>query len=273
MRRSRPTMAALMALWTHLGTAAQAAEPHRITIPAPGIDLRGELFRPEGEGPFPAIIALHGCGGIYRRDGKQLGARHNDWAQRLVAAGFVVLFPDSFNSRGFAEICTLKDRLITAKARADDVAAATRWIATQPFVDQNRLALLGWSHGASTTLWAIGQALLPDGPKFKTAIAFYPGCSAIARAETWRPQVPLTILMGGADDWTPPAPCRDLASRTGLRYVEFPDAYHGFDVPNEPVRVRTGLALAKGGQAHIGTNAQAREAAIVEVMKLLAAVR
>ncbi len=58
-----------------------------------------------------------------------------------------------------------------------------------------------------------------------------------------------------------------------VRYVEYPGAYHDFDAPNVPIRVRTGLAMTanKSGQAHVGTDPAARAAAIDKVMRLLSA--
>jgi dienelactone hydrolase len=180
-----------------------------------------------------------------------------------------VLFPDSFTERGVRQICTVHDRKIFPKNRADDVAAAVEWLAKRPDIDTNRLALMGWSHGAMSTLWAVRPDFMTDGPQFKVAIAFYPGCRQIADQDGWRPRVPLTVLIGGADDWTQAAPCRELAERTGFKYVEYPGAYHGFDAPNSKVRVRKGLGAVKSGEAHVGSDPAARAAAIKEVMATL----
>ncbi len=224
-----------------------------------------QLVRPSGAGPFPAIVAMHGCGGLLTGRG-QLRSREMDWAERLVAAGYAVLFPDSFTARGVREICTVSSRSIFPKDRADDIAAAAEWLGSQPFVDKSRLGLMGWSHGAMSVLWALRPGFLDAAPRFKTAIAFYPGCRQIARLDDWRPSTPLTLLIGGADDWTRPGPCRELARRTGFRFVEYVGAYHGFDAPESRVRVRRGLGAVEGGQAHVGTDAAARTAAIKEVM-------
>jgi dienelactone hydrolase len=211
---------------------------------------------------------MHGCGGLLNDKGK-LRAREMDWAERFVARGYAVLFPDSFTARGVREICTSTTRSIFPKDRADDIAAAAEWLATQPFVDKTRLALMGWSHGAMAVLWALRRGFLGAPPRFKTAIAFYPGCRQIARLDDWRPSIPLTLLIGGADDWTRPGPCRELARRTGFRFVEYVGAYHGFDAPTSRVRVRRGLGAVEGGHAHVGTDAAARAAAIKEVMDTL----
>lgn len=253
--------------------AALPAAAEVVTFDANGTTLTAELFRPAGTGPFPAVIAMHGCSGLYTRNRTRMSARHEDWAQRLVAAGYVVLFPDSFNPRGYAQICTKDHRPITPKDRADDALAAARWLTARPDVDGTRLSLLGWSHGAMSVLWTVRPDFLPAAPRFAHAFAFYPGCREIARLPGWQPSVPLTVLSGGADDWTQPAPCRELARTTGFHFIEYPGAYHDFDAPGIAVHVRTGLSSVKSGKAHIGTDPQAREAAIAEVMTTLAAMK
>jgi dienelactone hydrolase len=229
-----------------------------------------QLFRPDGAGPFAAVVALHGCGGLINKD-DDIAKRETDWARRLVRAGYAVLLPDSFTARGFRQICTVHDRTIFPKDRADDVAAAAEWLGQQTFIDSSRLALMGWSHGAMTVLWAVRPDFMAGTPQFKTAIAFYPGCREIAKLADWSPRLPLTILIGAADDWTQPGPCRELAQRTGFTFIEYPGAYHGFDAPNSKVRVRKGLGAVKSGEAHVGTDPEARAAAINEVMGNLAA--
>jgi dienelactone hydrolase len=233
------------------------------------------LRRPAGEKPVPAIVALHGCGGLFTARGR-LSARETDWADRLVAEGYAVLWPDSFNPRGYREICTLgsRERPIRPQHRAEDAAAALRWLATQPFIDAARLAVLGWSHGGSTTLWlaADGSATAVSG--LRTAIAFYPGCRVPAERESYVPHVPLTVLIGSADDWTPPGPCRELAGRhKSIRLIEYPGAVHGFDAPGSPRRTRTdaGLSARGDGRVEVGTDPAARAAAIAEVLRILAA--
>ena len=256
---------------------AQGLTPERVSMPPPvktdGIKpdaLIGYLFKPSGTKPVPVIIGLHGCGGLLSPTG-DFSRVTSDWANRWVTAGYAVLFPDSFGSRGLSSQCTVQDRKIVPRHRADDVNAAADWLTGQSFADAKRLALVGWSHGGSTTLSAVRLNGEPSQAEFRTAIAFYPGCSGFNRTPGWRPRVPLNILIGAADDWTPAEPCRALQSRPNVRYVEYPDAYHGFDAPNVAIRVRTGLRYSvKGdGTAHIGTNPAARAAAIDAVTLIL----
>ena len=65
--------------------------------------LHGLLMKPEGIGPFPAIAALHGCGGLFKEGA--LVAREAAWARLLTSHGYVVLFPDSFGPRDVATDC------------------------------------------------------------------------------------------------------------------------------------------------------------------------
>jgi dienelactone hydrolase len=240
-----------------------------VSIPASTVTLTADLAVPNGTGPFPAVIALHGCNGMRARDGQSLNARHRDWNGRLLTAGFAVLTLDSFSARGQSEICTMKEHAITPQIRADDVRAALTWLAARPEIDAKRIALLGWSHGGMTVLWAVRPGFLAESAKPAAAIAFYPGCREVAKLEGWEPVVSLTMLTGALDDWTPAAPCRELARRTGARYIEYAESYHGFDAPDAPVRLRTGLGRVKGGEAHFGTNSESRAASIVEVMTTL----
>src|SRR5688572_19999898 len=93
--------AILVATLLGLAGAVQAAAPESIEIATESKPLEARLYRPQGDGPFPAIVALHGCDGLRGQKGnvrKPLDA----WGQHLSAAGFVVLFPDSYSSRGLA---------------------------------------------------------------------------------------------------------------------------------------------------------------------------
>ena len=263
----------LVAIAAATAAATARALQSEVTIASPRASkgaFTAQLLRPSGTRASPAIVALHGCSGLLNSKG-HLRSRELDWANRLLEAGYVVLFADSFTARGVREICTARQRTIFPKDRAEDAAAAAEWLAKQPFVDKSRMALMGWSHGAMAVLWTVRPGFLGTPAPFKTAVAFYPGCRQIARQPDWRPSLPLTVLIGSADDWTEPGPCRELAQRTGFRFIEYPGAYHDFDAPDRPVRVRKGLGAVKRGEAHVGTDPAARAAAIEEVMGILRA--
>ncbi len=256
-----------------LATAASADGYERVTFPsrsADGAELTGFLLRPADPKPAPAIVALHGCNGLFNARG-ELARRHADWGERFVAAGYVVVFPDSFRSRGLETLCDTRQRRIFPRDRGADAAAAADWLAGQPFVDAARMAVVGWSHGGSSVLWAVGGSHKPASSEWRAAIAFYPGCRVPSESQEWTPRFKPYVLIGSADDWTPPEPCRRLAERNAVLLIEYPGAVHAFDTPNLSRRTRTGVAYsARGdGNVEIGTDPKARAAAIKEVMTIL----
>ena len=256
----------------------QSARAEQVEFPGKDVTLRGELFRPEGAGPFPAVVALHGCGGLYGKSGG-LSPRHADWAKRFTDAGFIVLFPDSFGSRGADSQCKTDDRVARAsRERPDDAIAAAGYLKSRSDVKPDAVNLLGWSNGGSTVLYTLRKTARGQGAQpFAKAIAFYPGCRVPLERGNWRSAIPFLLLIGEADDWTPAEPCRSLvheaeAAGESVSLVTYPGAYHDFDHPDLRVRVRRGLAFTANGSgvAHTGTNAAARADSIERVMAFLA---
>ena len=117
------------------------------------ITLKGILEKPQGKGPFPAVVMLHGCSGIEGTK-KYLDA----WVQRLSSWGYVSLMVDSLGPRGESDICSdNRVFLIPPNVRAQDAHDAKFYLAGLPFVSQNQIALMGWSHGGWATLYAIDE--------------------------------------------------------------------------------------------------------------------
>ena len=192
------------------GSAAQAAE--RVTIQRNGWVLAALLYRPAGPGPFPAVVGLHGCDGVITAGGK-VGANYVDWGERLAAAGFLVLLPDSFGSRGLGSQCRASERRVRAfSERVADAQAARQWLQRQSFVIKDRVSLLGWSNGAIATLWAVRpQAGPQDGlPDFRSTVAFYPGCGTVAKAG-WSARVP-TSSCSAKQPGPPAGPCAQMVA-------------------------------------------------------------
>jgi len=276
MRRVTTRIFALSVAGLLAAGAAAAAED--VEIPTGETTLKAVLFRPEGAGPFPAVVGLHGCGGLINGAG-QLGARSRDWGERLAAAGFVVLFPDSFGSRGLGSQCTVRERRArSSRERVADANAARRWLQGKDWVKADRVALLGWSSGATSTLWTVRpRAGRRDGtPDFRSAVALYPGCRRLSDL-AWSARIPTLVLIGAADDWTPAAPCQQMIREARGRsahaeIVTYPGAQHEFDHPNRPVTQRTGLAFSAdgSGRAHVATHAEARADALRRVPEWLA---
>ena len=235
------------------------------------------IARPDGPGPFPAVVILHDCSGL----GPGSSGAPGRWSRELVARGYVVLMPDSFTTRGHpGGVCTDASRSrgeVGPARRRIDAYAALAHARSLPFVDGRRVGVMGGSHGGSTTLAVMaapesgGEPLARDRRGgFAAAVALYPGCRAALgswRSDgsgTYRAVAPLLILIGEKDDWTPAAPCVELArssraTQHPVDIVVYPGAHHSFD-SDRPVRyvaTRVNMNAPAGRGATTGGDPQA----------------
>jgi dienelactone hydrolase len=282
VKRMRITLTLAFCMATAAGLTAAAAAPtgpEPVEITQDNGALKGLLFRPDGAGPFPAVIGLHGCEGLLAHGGT-LATRYRDWAQHLTKAGFVVLYPDSYGSRGLGSQCAIRRRAIrTDHERVADANAARHWLQTQSYVKADHVALLGWATGGISALWTVRRKFaVPKDDKndFRSAVAFYPGCRRLDNA-AWSARVPTLILIGAADDQTSAQICQHMVAgargrSAGTSIVVYPGTYHDFDHPNRPLQVRAGYAFAvdNSGKIRTGTNPAARADALKRVPQWLA---
>lgn len=217
------------------GVVSQAVP---VASPRPAV-LRGDLYRPAGSGPFPAVVLLHGCGGP--------APNVTAWAIWLQAEGYAALTLDSFAGRGLTRLCGDSSAL-TGGARSEDVFAAARTLAGLPDIDGERIGAMGFSHGGWTVLWASRYQSRHDDIRLRALVAFYPACGDVPSLAT---SAPMLMLLGAQDNWTPAEPCRLLAEgarrqgRTVLD-VTYPDAHHAFD--GSHIARRTYIPDARRGQ-------------------------
>jgi dienelactone hydrolase len=239
--------------------------PRQVDIPSGGEVLHAQLFKPDGDGPYPVVIALHACGGLGGRS-EPVQPRYRDWADQLLKDGTAVLFPDSYGSRELGPQCRVKERRIYARReRVVDILAARRWLIEQPWVAHGRISLLGWANGASAVLWAVRPQLSSRrlDPDFRSAIAFYPDCR-LSSGLGWSTRVPILVLIGAKDDVSSPPACRQMVDgahgRSALaRIVVYPSAYHDFDRADLPPQAVSAAAEAGDPEkGHIGTDPEAR---------------
>jgi dienelactone hydrolase len=72
----------------------------------PATELTAYLFKPNRPGPAPAVVVLHGCGGLISSLSHRIMSREVDWAGKLTAQGYAVLMIDSFTPRSSGEECS-----------------------------------------------------------------------------------------------------------------------------------------------------------------------
>jgi len=198
------------------------------TATAVKLQLTGILSVPEGKGPFPAVVMLCGCGGLKDvNDAKQ----QSTWADQLMSWGYVSLRVDSFGPRGYNGICD-NTSIISNIVRMYDAFSAKAYLSKLKYVDPQKIAVIGWSHGGWAVMAIIdGMYRDEDINPFQAAIAFYPYCESVKIFDT-----PLLILIGEKDDWCPASRCittkKNLESSNSeyeFKLILYPNVYHAFD--------------------------------------------
>ena len=256
--------------------AAPLAPPQQVEIPSSSGTLHAQLFKPDGSGPFPTVIALHGCGGLNGQS-DQIQPRYRDWAEQLLKDGNAVLLPDSYGSRELGPQCRVKERRVLARReRVADILASRQWLSQQPWVSQDRVSLIGWANGASALLWAVRPQLASRKiePDFRAAVAFYPDCR-ISSGLGWSARVPTLLLIGASDDVSSPSACKQMVDgargRSALaRIVVYPGAAHDFDRANLPLHAIAGADAGVPERGHLGGDPDARADAQKRVAEWLA---
>jgi len=243
--------------------------------------LDGYLFRPPGAGPHPAVIGLHGCSGMMTRDGGILPIEFA-WAYRLNAEGYSVLLVDSFGPRQHGEMCSITGfNLSIYYDRPKDAYGALAWLQAQPDIRPDRIAALGWSQGGGVVLLSIGNHSLGrpaamTSPDFRAAVAFYPASCRLDREPAdWTTAIPLLVLQGETDVWTPAASCQAFLGAAAARGAKvemkvYPGAYHAFDAPNVTIRELPKYVTRAGVVPIVGTDPAARADALQQVPAFLA---
>jgi dienelactone hydrolase len=199
------------------------------TYPRDPVTISGTLSLPAENSPYsragkvPAVILMHGTGGIMRD-------REPAWAQRLNV--------DSFDGRGVKapNYAGSADHIATV-AHVVDAYQALLVLAHRPEIDASRIVVMGFSRGGEVALTSMFDrfrlgALDDPTLRFAGHIAFYPYCAVHYRGRSVT-TAPLLMLLGGADDMSSPEACGRqaewLGTRTSVRTITFPGANHDFD--------------------------------------------
>jgi len=106
------------------------------------------LYRPAGQGPFPAVIDVHGGPTAQSR------REFSPMRQYLVSKGYVVLVPNVRGSTGYGKSYTRLDNLDLGGGPLKDVVACKRWLLGGARVDHRRVVVMGGSYGGYMALAA-----------------------------------------------------------------------------------------------------------------------
>jgi dienelactone hydrolase len=201
--------------------------------------IAGELRLPRPwTDRMPVVVILHGSGGVPPRSGH--------WTQEFLNMGIATFVLDSFSGRGITGTSADQDQL-GRLAMIVDAYRALELLALDPRLDPGRIALIGFSRGGQSALYASVRRFQkmhgPQGLEFTAYIPFYAACNTRFKEDENVTDKPIRIHHGSADDYVPVAPCRSYVARLkaagkDVTLTEYPGARHAFDNPafEEPVR-------------------------------------
>jgi len=227
MQHMKPLLCALLLFSVARCVCVAQAKPEEVVFPSGGRQLHGFLWRPEGAGPFAAIIWNHGS--------EKLPGSQPVLAAFYTSHSYVFFVPHR-RGQGRSPGEWIQDQVAQApprerarlmvelqQAEVDDVVAALNYLRSQPFVDPGRIAISGCSYGGIQTLLAGERDL-----GVKALVPFAPG------AMSWDQNFPLQgLLIHAVDAAKAPvfliqaendydlAPSRVLSKEAGKKHKDF----------------------------------------------------
>jgi carboxymethylenebutenolidase len=185
-----------------------------------GKPIRLDVYLPETpDGPLPAVVALHGAGGNV--------SGMEQYASALAAHGFAVYLLHYFDRTGIESAdkpTILRNFPLWMKTLWDAIS----FVETQPPVDREHIALLGFSLGAYLSL-----ANSAIDPRVKAVVEFFGGMPKEMNL-FMRRLCPVLILHGDADQTIPVEEAyqlQKLLEKKGIPYEIkiYPGVGHGFE--------------------------------------------
>jgi dipeptidyl aminopeptidase/acylaminoacyl peptidase len=111
------------------------------------LEVPAFYYKPKGEGPFPVVISIHG--GPEGQARPTFSSTYQMWLEKLGAA---VLVPNVRGSNGYGKSYLKMDNGYLRENSVKDIGALLDWIADQPELDSERVAVFGGSYGGYMVL-------------------------------------------------------------------------------------------------------------------------
>lgn len=202
------------------------------------------VYKPMGNGPFPAVVLSPTCGGV--------GFHLMRWAKAGVERGYVVLILDHMTQRNAGNICGRASDL-TFWRGTKDAYDALDFLSDQPYVDAKKVGLMGYSWGGAVAYFLASNSIAQDklvrskkGLRYAATVGVYPVCfhdsiyfpggRTVPATAFMKPDVdrPVLALMGENDheELTPVCLKRlENMKRNGqpVSWHVYPNTTHGWD--------------------------------------------
>jgi dienelactone hydrolase len=200
--------------------------------PTQGDRIEGHLAKPQGDGPFPAVVVLPDCIGLTPFVRETLTARLASW-------GYVTLVVDSWTSRHAEAGCLLNGQEPPGVDRIADAYGGLFYLAGLPFVQRDRVSLLGFATGGVFVLTLAepqtqSSVVNDKNLGFRAGVVYYAPCAALGLIQ--KPAFPLLILAGRDDQRTRVQTCEEVARPASgddnpVEVQVYPGVKHGFADP------------------------------------------
>jgi dienelactone hydrolase len=182
----------------------------------------------------PLVILIHSSGGFE--------VNTDVWDRQFESLGISTFALDSFSGRGIESTVTDQSQLGRLNMILD-LYRSLPILAAHPWVDPNRIAVMGFSRGGQAALYATLKRFQrmwnTSGIDPAAYIALYPQCNTTFMNDTDVTDHPIRIFHGLSDDYVNIAPCRAYFERLkqagkDAQMTEYPDTWHAFDYPSLP---------------------------------------
>jgi dienelactone hydrolase len=200
--------------------------------------IGAELRLPLGTARVPAVILIHGSGGV--------GANVDGWAKELNSITVAAFILDSFTGRGITQTITDQSQLSRFSMIVDGYKAL-EILSKHPRVDPSRIAVMGFSKGGFAALYSsmrrFQRLWAPPGLEIAAYLPFYPRCDTVFLEDENISDHPIRLFHGSADDYIPIGPTRGYVNRLkdagkDVQLTIYEGARHSFDNPLNPSELR-----------------------------------
>lgn len=183
--------------------------------------ISASFEKPEGAGPFPAVVLLHSCGGVE--------GHLYDWSGFFKARGYAALIVDSFGARGAGPCPNRTGTMEWGNIQmVKDAYGALDYLAAQPGIDRSRIYVMGFSLGGWAVRALANQPPLSKSNSFKAGMVLYAECLGYRDKLNF----PTLVVVGSLDQ--PDAnTCKLMMERKSSPQLEayiIEGARHAFDM-------------------------------------------